>query len=277
MIDLHTHSIYSDGEETPAEILQKCKQIGVDIIALTDHDTVDGIKEGREKALEIGIEFVGGIEISSQHLDNEIHIIGLFIDEDNEELIKYCQSAREIRENCGRQIMQKLRNFGVCITNHEEDIACHSRAMIGKLLVEKKVVKTIKEAFSTYLSNGSLAFVEKERISCQDAIDLIHKSGGIAILAHLSTISSDYITLEKIVLDLKDMGIDGIEGFYNNYSPEFSAFVLDLAKRENLAVSGGSDYHGKNKVGLYLGRGYGTLNIVKDVFYNLKNKVTKHN
>jgi predicted metal-dependent phosphoesterase TrpH len=259
MIDLHVHSTYSDGDKTPQQLALLCRQRGIDVFALTDHDTVDGIIEANEAAKKYGVQLVPGIEISAGDEEKEIHVVGLFVDETCADLRRYCQKCRVIRNERGHQIVEKLRQMGVEITPEEEEQIVYSRARIGHLLVEKGYAPTMRMAFQKYLSPDGKAYVPKKRISIERAIELIHKAKGVAILAHLNTVDSDREVLRQKVKKWAEMGLDGIECYYSEYTESFSAFCIKLAMEENLLRSGGSDYHGDRKKGLELGKGYGNL------------------
>lgn len=269
MIDLHTHTTCSDGDRTPCGIVELCKESGIDVVAITDHDTVDGIEEAQHRGTELGITVVPGIEMSTEMDGQEIHLVGLFVDPHNQELLQYCKWANQQRDERGRKMIAKLRQQGVEFTQEEEEQSCSSRARIGMLLVKKQVVPDMRAAFRQYLGREGSVYVDKERIPIAKAIKVIHQAGGLAILAHLSTISNDENLLREKVARLQQAGLDGIESYYSEYSWSFSRFCQRLAEEKGLAQSGGSDFHGSSKKGLKLGRGYGGLNIPRSAYQGL--------
>lgn len=273
-VDFHTHSTCSDGTLTPTELVRHAKRAGLSAFALTDHDSVDGIKEAKEEAEKTGIEFIPGIEFSAAE-NTETHIIGLFIDPQNEALLKTIAKLKGSRKRRMEEICFKLRGLGMDITHDEAlEIAGGSfvgRAHIAKLMVEKGYCKTIKECFEKYIGLGKPAYAEKNELSATEAVEAIRAAGGLAFLAHLNQTGYDSEQLEQLLLKLKSAGLNGIEGYYPEYTAEQISDYRQLADKLSLCFSGGSDYHAAMKPHIEIGVGTGDLSIPYFVLQNMKN------
>lgn len=270
MIDLHTHTKCSDGDKTPAELVRLCKQSQVSIVGITDHDTVAGVEEAMQEGNQIGVQVVPGIEISTAFHGREVHLLGLMIDPENSRLQAYCTHTATVRQERGKKIIARLREMGIPFTQEEEASSCHSRAKIGMLLVQKGYAPSVRTAFRKYLGRDGAAFVDKQRVPIREAIEMVHEARGLAVLAHLITISPVQATAAKAVRQLLRFGLDGIECYYGEYTPAYTDFCCQLAQRYHLARSGGSDYHGDSKKGLHLGVGYGSLYVPEQVYEELE-------
>ena len=272
-IDFHTHSTCSDGTMTPTELVLHAKKQGLSVIALTDHDSVDGIKEASVVAKEIEIEFVPGIEFSAAD-ETETHIVGLFVDPENQELLSTVERLRTTRANRMKDTCNKLCALGMNITYQEVlhfagDVFV-GRAHIAQLMVNKGYCKTIKECFEKYIGLGKPAYSEKVDFCAEDAIRAINSSGGLSFLAHLHQTNYDINQLEALLIKLKKAGLTGIEGYYTEYTPEHVRQYRELALKLGLAISGGSDFHADIKPHIEIGVGEGNLKIPYYVYENLK-------
>ncbi len=278
MIDLHMHSNFSDGSDSPTQLVQKAKQLGLTAIALTDHDTIDGIPEFLAAGRALGMITVPGVEISvDTKLPNNghMHMLGLFIDPQSPKLkntLDYLRTQRNIR---AEKIIQKLNELGVPITLDEllEEAGEGSigRPHVAKILVRKGVVTTIQEAFDIYLAKGKPAYMDKVKLGEADAIAMIHEAGGLAILAHAHLMNYD--TFEEArdrILQLKTIGLDGFEIYYSTMPETYTRGLIELAQAEGFVVSGGSDYHGANKDNIEMGSGLGNLQVPDEIYWNLK-------
>ncbi|MBO5433783.1 MAG: HAD hydrolase-like protein [Clostridia bacterium] len=274
IVDFHTHSTCSDGTLTPKELVNHAKKSGLSAFALTDHDSVDGIKEAKEEAERIGIEFIPGIEFSAAE-NTETHIIGLFINPENETLLKTIEKLKGSRKRRMEEICFKLRNLGMDITHDEAlEIAGGNfvgRAHIAKLMVEKGYCETIKECFEKYIGLGKPAYAEKNELSAVEAVKAIRAAGGLAFLAHLNQTGYSLEQLEELLLKLKSAGLNGIEGYYPEYTAEQISDYRALAEKLSLCFSGGSDYHAAMKPHIQIGVGTGDLYIPYFVLQNMKN------
>lgn len=274
IVDFHTHSTCSDGTLTPKELVNHAKKSGLSAFALTDHDSVDGIKEAKEEAERTGIEFIPGIEFSAAE-NTETHIIGLFINPENETLLKTIEKLKGSRKRRMEEICFKLRNLGMDITHDEAlEIAGGNfvgRAHIAKLMVEKGYCETIKECFEKYIGLGKPAYAEKNELSAVEAVKAIRAAGGLAFLAHLNQTGYSLEQLEELLLKLKSAGLNGIEGYYPEYTAEQIPDYRALAEKLSLCFSGGSDYHAAMKPHIQIGVGTGDLSIPYFVLQNMKN------
>ncbi|MBR3723501.1 MAG: PHP domain-containing protein [Selenomonadaceae bacterium] len=244
--DLHIHTNFSDGKCSPEEIVEKSKQLGLKYIGITDHDTIDGIADLYDKGFypSTGINIIPGIEMSADSEKNEIHILGYNIDIFNEELRENLVEVSEARWTRFSEIVEKLNAEGYDVTETEVlTLAGASRSIsrshIARVLVKKGIFKTVREAFNTLLERGKSCYVPHFRLSVKKIVELIHSAGGIAVLAHPKLIYND-----ELVQELLDLGMDGIEAFYPEHNDIDTARYLNYAKKRNLIVAGGSDYHG---------------------------------
>ncbi|MCH5209344.1 MAG: PHP domain-containing protein [Oscillospiraceae bacterium] len=258
-IDLHTHSTASDGTFTPSELVRKAKENGICAVALTDHDTMDGVAEFKKACDEYGIEGIPGVEISARY-SKEMHIIGLFTDEKDAEFKNKLDVLQNARETRNREILRLVKQNGFDIT--EEDIISQKngatlsntgRSHIAREMVKKGYAKSTGDAFAKYLKKGKPCYAERITYSPEESIQMIKKAGGTAILAHPVFITEGYDKLYSLMSRLKDYGIDGMECYYNCYSEKFSLMCEDICKKLNLVRSGGSDFHGNNKPDVSLG------------------------
>ena len=272
-VDFHTHSTCSDGTMTPTELVDHAKKCGLSAFALTDHDSVDGIKEAQRRAEEIGMEFIPGIEFSAAE-NTETHIIGLFIDPENESLLRTIEKLKGSRKRRMEEVCSKLRSLGFNIT-HEEALALAGgkivgRAHIAKLMVEKGYCVTVKECFDKYIGLGKPAYAEKNELSAVEAVKSIRAAGGLAYLAHLNQTGYDTKKLEQLLIQLKEAGLNGIEGYYPEYTSEHITEYRAIAERLSFSLSGGSDFHGGMKPHISMGTGKGDLIIPYYVLENMK-------
>lgn len=244
-IDLHMHTTYSDGAYSPAELLSKVKAKGLNIISITDHDSVNGIKEAIKIGKEIGVEVIPGLEISTDLEDKEIHLLGYFIDYENEELQKYLSFFRDERLHRAKRIVQKLHNLGVAISiddviDHAQNSAI-GRPHIASALLNLGITKNYFEAFERYIGDHGPAYERKIHVSPQSATKLISDAGGLSFVAHPGFIK------ETILMNLINAGIDGIEVLHPSHTENQVNFYRGIVNQYCLLESGGSDYHGGKK------------------------------
>ncbi len=257
-IDLHTHSLFSDGSMTPTELFCHASEVGLSAIALTDHDTVDGLPEAERASQEFGVELVPGVEFSTESV-SQIHVLGYFIDRNNGELQRVFADQQEERKRTHAQYMEKLNGCGFHMTEEEvravAPIGGIGRAHYARVMMDKGYVSSVKEAFQKYLSVGGPCYVKREVIAPQRAIALIHGAGGAAFFAHphQTKLSDDEIF--KLMKDLKEAGLDGVEGYYSEYDSVMGEKFRSMAKKLDLLLSGGSDYHAQMKPHIELGSG----------------------
>lgn len=279
-VDFHTHSTCSDGTLTPTELVKHAQESGLSAFALTDHDSVDGIKEAMQAAENCNIEFIPGIEFSAAE-KTETHIIGLFIDPENETLLATIKKLKDNRRRRMEDICLKLSNLGFDITI-EEALAVAGgtfvgRAHIAKLMMSKGYCRSVKECFDKYIGLGKPAYSEKNELTAAEAVKAIRAAGGIAFLAHLNQTGYDLNELEDLLSELKSVGLNGIEGYYPEYTAEHISQYRALAEKLSLALGGGSDYHAEMKPHIEIGVGTGNLKIPYFIFENLKAVHKKEN
>lgn len=244
--DLHIHTNFSDGKYSPEEVVAMAKKVGLNYIAITDHDTIDGISDLYENGFypSGAINIIPGIEMSAASEKNEIHILGYNVDIFNQELTESLVEVGESRWTRFTEIIKKLNDLGYDISETEVLTVANSsrsisRSHIARVLVKKGLFSGVREAFNEVLERGRPCYVPHFRLSAQRIIEIIHDAGGIAVLAHPKLIYND-----KVVEELLDMGMDGIEAYYPEHSDMDTAKFLNMAKKRNLVITGGSDYHG---------------------------------
>lgn len=276
-VDLHTHSTYSDGTFIPKELIAYAKEKGLSAIALTDHDTVAGVSEAIGYGAEYGIEVIPGIEVSTEYEDTEIHIVGLFVDVNNKELLSALDNFRLGRQNRNKEMVDKLNAIGVNI-NYNDVLAnagggVITRAHIAQEIIKKGYALSNNEVFDRYIGKNKPAYVKRKVMTWQDTISLIVKSGGLAVLAHPLLYKLSDKRLEMIVSQLSANGLGAIEAYYSTHSPRDVKYIKELALKNRLKLSGGSDFHGTNKPKLDLATGYGNLQVPYDIIEELKKGV----
>lgn len=268
MIDLHTHSTASDGTDNPGQLIQKAYKVGIKALALTDHDTLAGLEEAEECAGDLSMDFIRGCELSTRTEDDrgkgrKFHILGLWIPKKTYELDKFLSDAREIRNKRNQQIIHKLQDLGIKV--ELEELLAKSGDAIGRphfaqLLVEKGYVESITEAFTKYLAIGGKAYFPKKSVSPEEAIKILSRQGAMVFIAHpLLGIDRDKDKhflpwlAEKLPV-WRALGLCGLEAWHSAQGREDTNFLIRLAREHDLAVSGGSDYHGAVKKDVRLGQ-----------------------
>ncbi len=250
MIDLHTHTTNSDGSLTPRELVKLAKEQGFSAIAVTDHDTVDGIREATLAGEEFGMEVIPGIELSC-NWERELHMIGLYINPKYPPLAEKLKELAKNREKRNLKTLEILNSLGMPITVEEvKQIATGNiwgRAHFAKLLCDKGYVASVKEGFQKYLGHGRVAHVNEDRIEPEEAISLIRQAGGVPILAHMHYLKLSDEELRNLLIRFKQSGLMGAEVIYTEYTPEQTKLYTELVEELGLLKSGGSDFHGAMK------------------------------
>ncbi len=256
-IDLHSHTTASDGSLTPTELIILAAKINLQALAVTDHDTVDGLADASIAAEELGIELVPGIELAVEYSSGRFHMLGYFIDpesailNDRLKLLKYNRVMRN------EQMIEKLQTLGFDITM--SDVIRESgggqigRPHMAAAIVRKRMAATSAEAFDKYLKDGALAHIPKDKITIFEGIELIHSAGGKAVMAHPSSVNLEDEALQSELIHFKEMGLDGMECYYNLYSPARCEEYATMATTAKLLKTGGSDFHGSPKPKVFLG------------------------
>lgn len=272
MIDLHTHTTASDGSLTPTELILKSIEIGLSAIAITDHDTLDGIEEGERASKEFGITFVPGVEIEIQYpYTGEFHLLGLGLKRIDSELYRTLLELQKYREIRNHEIISLMNKINIDV--NYDDVKKYAggdiiaRPHFAQLLVDRKIVRNKEDAFKNYLNPGKPLYMPKKSLELSEAIKLIHLAGGKAIIAHPQSLYISWKKLPEILKNFKTLGLDGIEAWHGgNNSSECTKFEK-IASDLRLIVSGGSDYHGNNIDNRTLGFGAGQRR-VPDILLN---------
>ena len=257
-VDLHSHSTASDGTFRPGEVVRLAQEAGLTALALTDHDTVDGLAEALAAGEELGVEVIPGVEISTRYSGDTMHILGFFIDFRSGRLEERLAVLKQARKERNPKIVAKLNALGINITM-EQVVRVSGGGQVGRphiarAMMESGYVSRPQQAFDVYLKNGGLAYVQKYRFPPQEALEMIREAGGVPVLAHPFTLGlGPAAALKDLLRDLQAMGLAGIEVFYSDHTPEQEALYFKLAQELGLLVTGGSDFHGENKPNVTLG------------------------
>lgn len=245
-IDLHTHTCHSDGSLTPSQVVELAHKKGLDIIGITDHDSVNGIKEAISAGKDLGVEIIPGVEISTDIDDKEVHLLAYFIDIENEELQKYLSFFRDERLHRAKRIVQKLRNLGLQISIDDVLAKANNCAVgrphIANAMVDLGLINNYYEAFEKYIGDYGPAFERKIHVSPQSAVKLIGDSGGLSFIAHPGYMK------ENLLISLIRTGIDGIEVIHPSHNENQIQFYRGIVNQYCLLESGGSDFHGGKKM-----------------------------
>jgi predicted metal-dependent phosphoesterase TrpH len=260
MIDLHTHTNFSDGSQTPTQLVEEAAAKGLTAIAITDHDTVDGLPEALTAGERLGIEVIPGVEINLEHDRVTMDMLGYFLaGAPTEELQQELAELRVYRVERNDRMLERLAELGLPLS--AEDLAeagengAVGRPHIGEAMVRRGYVSTISEAFELYLRRGAPAWVDRRRLALGRALKLLRASGALPVLAHPGIIRTDAAGLNHIVRDAARGGLAGIECYYPLHDEETVARCLGLAHKYALVPTGGSDYHGSVKPKARLGVG----------------------
>jgi len=283
VIDLHIHSTFSDGSYTPMEILEMALNTKLDAVSITDHDTIDGVKDILEKRDFSKVDFVTGVEISAKADSNfseiaSVHILGYGFSIYNKELKSALKKLKKARASRNPLIIKKLCALGFDITLKEIEKKCGhkniGRPHIAQTMVEKQFVPSFNYAFDKFLTKGKPAYVNKFKFSCKETIKLIINAGGIPVLAHPGLLEiKKKESNQKFIDELIKMGIRGIEVYHTDHTKEQTDLFLNIAQEKNLIVTGGSDFHGKFKQNVKMGHGNGNLYVDYDLYKKLISKL----
>ncbi|MBE5763289.1 MAG: PHP domain-containing protein [Clostridiales bacterium] len=244
--DLHIHSSFSDGTDSPKEILTKAKALGIENVAITDHDTIRGLKEEKENAKALGINYVNGVELSTFSL-MEVHILGYAFDADDDRLNTTLNDFSEQRKTRVRKILDLLAKQKIYID--EEDLVDSDsigRLHVANALVKKGYVGSIPEAFDRYLGAKGCAYLPSKRITPFEGVEIIKAAKGIPVIAHPLRFHQAKI-LNDLIEGLKAHGLGGLEVYYNTHDEQTRKELYSLAQKHKLIATGGTDYHGKNR------------------------------
>lgn len=275
-IDLHIHSTASDGTDSPSAIVRKAAELGLDAIALTDHDTLDGLESAEEAAREKGIIFVRGCEISTETPWGEAHFLGLWIPRDPKRttaLENALENVRAKRLSRNLSMAEKLRGLGFDVS-YEAAAELAGGRVVGRphfaeLLCRLGVVKDRKEAFRQYLGEGCAAYEPRDLMSPEMAIHLLKEAGALVSMAHPRLLHASVAELSELLAVLKPAGLDALEAYHSEHNAGDVRECVELADRFGLQLTGGSDYHGLPKPKIALGSGKGGLRVARHVYDRL--------
>ncbi|MEJ2098610.1 MAG: PHP domain-containing protein [Desulfobacterales bacterium] len=278
-IDLHIHSTASDGSFTPAEIIDHAQRLNLAAIAITDHDSIYGSKEALRTGIPSSLKFLTGVEISAAHPpffpgSGSFHILGYCIRLDNQALNQALNRLREARKNRNPKIIKRLNELGLEISmedvNQTVDHGQLGRPHIAQVMIKKGFVESMDEAFDKFLGAGKPAYIDKDRIGCEETIKMIRGAGGVPVLAHPALLNiTDDFQLEELIQNLIKIGMRGIEVYYPEHSPEQILRYRQLADKYNLLITGGTDFHGSITPKIEMGTGKGALFIPYKLYEEL--------
>ncbi len=276
MIDLHSHTTASDGTDAPSDLVAKAAAIGLEALAITDHDTFTGYEQAIPFAKSANLELHCGIEISTRHLGKTIHLLGYFFDapptREFQEWVIFMQRTRRERNV---KLVAKLKTLGIDI--ELDEVEGIGRSMTGRphfalVLMKKGYVATVQDAFKIYLGDDASAHVERESVALAEAIQMVNGAGGLSVLAHPIRLGKrEHAQEEALIAGLCDLGLRGIEVWHSDHRPSDCDRYQAYADTYGLAVTGGSDYHGYVKPNIELGTGAGgNLRVPRSVLDNLR-------
>lgn len=259
-IDLHAHTTASDGSLSPTELVEKAVALGLKALAVTDHDTVGGLSEATDAAARHGLDLVTGVELSVEDDAGRFHLLGYLFDRDDPKLTTTLITIRASRAERNEQMAVRMAELGMPVTM--DDVRAEAgdkgeviaRPHFARALIKAGVVATVQEAFDKYLATGKPLYMPKDVLTAVDAIALLHQAGGLAVMAHPGLVPLSEAAMADRTARLKsEAGLDGIEAYYSQHSPEQTERFLALAREHDLLVGGGSDFHGTPKPHVPLG------------------------
>ncbi len=274
MIDLHSHTLHSDGTDTPEQLALLGEAAGLHALALTDHDTLDGIPAFLAMQDKVKVRLIVGTELSCRFLGRSLHMLGLLVDPADEVFQGRLRELRGRRDDRNGRMVLKLQELGFHITT--EDVQAQakspllSRVHFAKALAAKGYVKHPQQAFEGILDDNGRAFVPREELEPDIAARWIHEAGGVPVVAHPGRFAGGKFQWDEAMADLQRKGLEGFEAFYGEYAAGQQSYFTALAARLGMVMSGGSDYHGANKPGLALGRGRGGLRVPDELLEGLE-------
>lgn len=246
--DLHTHTTASDGQYAPDELVKRAKEAGIECLAITDHDTIDGVEQASRAGKEQGLRVLRGVELGAKE-DRHMHILGLGLRSDCTQLARLCQTLLKGRNERKYRIIHFLKEKGIEISLDEVEAVAGgqviARPHFAQVMVSKGYVSSPREAFDCYLDTDEYQRIERFKADAETCIQAIHQGGGKAILAHPCQLRFSQKQLERTLHTLKDQGLDGLECYYPQHTPTMVAQYLALAKKYSLGITAGSDFHGE--------------------------------
>jgi len=274
MIDLHCHSLHSDGTDTPEGIALLGDEARLTALCLTDHDTLGGIPAFLAMQPEVAVRLLVGTELSCRFLGRSLHVLGLLVDPANAQFQARLEELRGRRGDRNRRMVARLAELGCPITL--EDVQAHantpllSRVHFALALAARGFVRRAPEAFERLIGDDCPGFVPREELSPAEATRWIRDAGGVPVVAHPGRFAGGGFRWEEAMADLQRQGMEGLEGYYGEYRAAEQKYFVALAARLGMVVTGGSDYHGAHKPGLRLGRGAGGLKVPDELLERLE-------
>ncbi len=258
MVDLHSHTNKSDGSLSPRELIELALRRGLGTLAITDHDTLEGYDEAVPVARAAGLDLVCGVELGSRFHGQSIHVLGYFFREAPPNGFRdHLSCLQTSRRERNERLAARLRELGLAVTRQDAEKLGQSqtgRPHFAKLLVQKGYVADVREAFDRYLDEAAPGYVERKDPSLENVLRWIHEAGGIASWAHpVRMVRQSGLPVETLFREMGAQGMDAIEVYHSDHSPEVQAQYLQVAKEIGLAVTGGSDFHGESKPQIDLG------------------------
>lgn len=275
LIDLHSHTYFSDGTASPQELIDGALAAKLDALSITDHDTFDGYEAAVPIAREAGLKLIRGIELSTRYDSTSIHLLGYFINcEPGPEFLSWLLQLQETRRDRNRRLIARLREFGLEVTLDEVEKKGRSltgRPHFAQVMVEKGYVPDLETAFRDYLDESAKAYVQRKDPHLSEGISRLRQAGGIPSLAHpVRIFRNDYRRVDALIEAMIPHGLTALEVYHSDHRPGDVVHYLEIANRFGLAITGGSDYHGANKPRIKLGTGYaGNLAIPYQVLEDL--------
>ncbi|MBU4149592.1 MAG: PHP domain-containing protein [Candidatus Omnitrophica bacterium] len=274
--DLHVHTHLSDGTFTPEKVVEYAKASGLSAIAITDHDCCCAITPAILAAKDLDVEIIPGVELTAEVDDTEIHILGYFIDWQDDWFARKLKEISKVREERAKEILKRLRKHGVDISDDElfelSGPGSVGRLHIAQLLYKKRCTSSIGQAFTKYIGNGGSCYVKKFKLTPEEAVDMIRRVGGISVMAHPKTIAIQNKSIEDVVALLAKNGVRGIEVYHSDHSLKNEKAFKALAEKYNLLITGGSDCHGFGKREVLIGK----VKIPYELVENLKKALTNN-
>ncbi len=280
MIDLHAHTTYSDGTFSPRGLVELAAQVGLSAVAVTDHDSIDGVAEAAAAGGELGVEVVAGVEINLFHDQLTVDLLGYFpggppgASRSGGELRTALIELRRARDERNARILERLAGLGYPIAPEELAAIAGGGAVgrphIGEAMRRRGYVGSITEAFERFLARGAPAWVDRRRLTLSEAVRLVARADGLAVIAHPGIIRTDAAGLARLVGEARRCGVDGLECFYPEHDEQMVARCLVLAATNDLVPTGGSDFHGETKPGVRLGQASGGRPVPDAVLAGLK-------
>jgi hypothetical protein len=273
VIDLHTHSRFSDGSATPTEVVELAATVGCSALALTDHDGLAGLDEAEGRADAVGIEFVRGCEVSVSFDPGSLHVLCYFVPSSGALPDKLVELRAE-RERRNAKLVELFNDLGIDMTleevEHEAGSTVVGRPHFAAVLMNRGIAASVSEAFDRFLAKGAPAYVEREQVEPGEIFEAARQSGAVTSIAHPMTLGLDLARLDRALEEFVASGVSGMECYYSSYDPLLRADLVAMARRHDLVPTGGSDYHGSFKPGLNVGTGRGDLNVPDEVLIELR-------